>query len=77
MMDGELFTYTYPPTGDLITFCRTADGSIFSKVDNAFAHANGFADLYEMQSQIYKDGGPMLPEWMLWHSGALANVSMN
>lgn len=77
MMDGDYFTYTYPPTGDLITFCRTADGSIFSKVDNAFAHANGFADLYEMQSQIYKDGGGTLPEWMLWHSELTTQLNLN
>lgn len=25
-MEGEYFTYTYPTTGDIITFCRTADG---------------------------------------------------
>lgn len=76
-MTGEYFTFTYPQTGDVILFCRTADGSIYSKVDDAFAHANGFIDLYDMQSQIYKDGGPQLPEWMLWHSELLNQLNLN
>lgn len=67
-MDGEFFTFVYPNTGDILIFCRTADGSMYSQVDDSFAHANGFRDLNHMQAQIYKDGGPTLPEWMLWHS---------
>lgn len=76
-MDGEIIKYTYPGTGDEITFCRTPDGSIYSLIDNAFAHANGFADLYDMQNKIYEDGGEMLPEWLLWHSELLNRFCAN
>lgn len=76
-MQGEKFSFTYPPTGDIITFCRTSNGSIFSKVDNAFARANGYKDLFEMQAEVYKDGGPTLPEWMAWHNGILDNLNLN
>lgn len=76
-MTGEFIKYTYPPTGDVILFCRTASGDIYSRVDDAFAHANGFIDLYDMQSQIYKDGGGTLPEWMLWHSELLNQLNLN
>lgn len=76
-MTGEYFTFTYSGAGDIITFCRTDDGSIFSKIDNAFARANGFADLYAMQEQIYKDGGPALPDWMMWESGLLSGIAPN
>ena len=76
-MNGEIIKYTYPPTGDIITFCRTVDGSIYSKVDNSFARANGYTDLFDMQNQVYKDGGPDLPEWMLWESGLCANINQN
>lgn len=76
-MDGEIITYTYEPTGDVITFCRTADGSIYSRIDNAFAHANGFADLYDMQNKIYEDGGDTLPDWLLWHSGLTNMFQLN
>lgn len=68
IMEGQYFTYIFPPTGDIIGFCKTTDGSIYSQVDDSFAHANGFKDLKDMQTQIYKDGGPTHPEWMLWHS---------
>lgn len=76
-MTGEFIKYTYPPTGDVILFCKTPGGSIYSRVDNAFAHANGFIDLYDMQSQIYKNGGPQLPEWMLWQSELLNELNLN
>ena len=71
-MTGEFIKYTYPPTGDVILFYRTASGDIYSR-----AHANGFIDLYDMQSQIYEDGGPQLPEWMLWHSELLNQLNLN
>lgn len=76
-MEGDLFTFTYEPTGDVITFCRTADGSIYSLIDDAFAHANGYRDLNDMQCQIYADGGDMLPDWMLWHSELLHQFCAN
>lgn len=75
-MEGEYFTYTYPTTGDIITFCRTADGSIFSKVDNAFARANGYESRADMENQV-RAAGMELPEWMLWHNGLTANIPMN
>ena len=76
-MTGEFIKYTYPPTGDVILFCKTPDGSIYSRIDNAFAHANGFADLYDMQNKIYEDGGDTLPDWLLWHSGLTNMFHLN
>lgn len=75
-MEGQYFTYIYPPTGDIIVFCKTADGSIYSKVDDSFAHANGFRDRAHMAAEVAKEG-MILPEWMLWHSELLNRISTN
>lgn len=75
-MDGEFLKYTYPPTGDVILFCRTASGDIYSRVDNAFARANGYADRADMENQV-RVAGMELPEWMLWHSELLNGLNLN
>lgn len=75
-MEGQYFTYTFPPTGDIIVFCKTADGSIYSKVDDSFAHANGFRDRAELAAEVAKEG-MILPEWMLWHSELLSGMCAN
>lgn len=75
-MVGEYFTYHYEPTNDNITFCRTADGSIFSKVDNSFAHANGYANRADMEAEV-RAAGMELPEWLLWHNGLTADFQLN
>ena len=75
-MTGEFFTYVYPHTGDIVTFCRTASGDIYSRVDDAFCRANGFRDRAHMEAEVNKEG-VMLPEWMLWHSELMNTLNLN